>query len=143
VIVDVPDSLPRVRADPALLERAIANVVDNGLTWARPDAPLRVEAAAMQDRVFLRIIDRGPGIAPGERDRVFQPFQRLGDGSGRGGVGLGLAVARGFTEANRGELRVEDTPGGGTTMVFSFPACPSEQRVGPDRSAPTARSAEA
>jgi two-component system sensor histidine kinase KdpD len=122
VIVDVPDDLPRICADPALLERAIANVVDNGLAWARNGTPLRVEAAAVNDRVFLRVIDQGPGIPLAERERVFQPFQRLGDGSRAGGVGLGLAVARGFTEANQGELRIEDTPGGGTTMVFSFSA---------------------
>jgi two-component system sensor histidine kinase KdpD len=122
VVVDVPDDLPHIRADPALLERAIANVVDNGLAWAQNGTPLRVEGAVVHDRVFLRVIDQGPGIPPGERERVFQPFQRLGDGSRMGGVGLGLAVARGFTEANQGELRIEDTPGGGTTMVFSFPA---------------------
>jgi two-component system sensor histidine kinase KdpD len=120
VVVDVPEDLPPIRADPALLERAVANVVDNGLAWAHNGTPLRVEGAVVHDRVFLRVIDQGPGIPLSERDRVFQPFQRLGDAS-RMGVGLGLAVARGFTEANHGELRIEDTPGGGTTMVFSFP----------------------
>jgi two-component system, OmpR family, sensor histidine kinase KdpD len=76
--------------------------------------------------VILRVIDRGPGIAPSDRDRVFQPFQRLGDGRRNGGgVGLGLAVARGFTEAIGGELQWEDTPGGGTTMSFSFRAQPT------------------
>jgi len=123
VVVDVPDSLPRVHADPALAERAVANVVDNALAWAPPEQPVRLEAAVVGDRVILRVIDRGPGIAASDRDRVFQPFQRLGDGrSRRGGVGLGLAVARGFTEAIDGELQLEDTPGGGTTMTFSFRA---------------------
>jgi two-component system, OmpR family, sensor histidine kinase KdpD len=123
VVVDVPDSLPRVHADPALAERAVANVVDNALAWAPPEQPVRLEAAVVADRVILRVIDRGPGIAASDRDRVFQPFQRLGDGRSRGGgVGLGLAVARGFTEAIDGELQLEDTPGGGTTMTFSFRA---------------------
>jgi two-component system sensor histidine kinase KdpD len=83
-----------------------------------------VEAATVGDRVVLRVIDRGPGIASADRDRVFQPFQRLSDARGRGGagVGLGLAVARGFTEAIDGELQLEDTPGGGTTMSFAFDA---------------------
>ncbi len=126
VAVDVPDSLPRVHADPALAERAVANVVDNALAWSPPEQPVRVVAAAVGDRVILRVIDRGPGIAPSDRDRVFQPFQRLGDGrSHGGGVGLGLAVARGFTEAIGGELQLEDTPGGGTTMSFSFRAQPA------------------
>jgi two-component system sensor histidine kinase KdpD len=122
VVVDVPDSLPRVNIDPALAERAIANVVDNALAWSPPEKAVRVEAATVSDDVVLRVVDRGPGIAPADRDRVFQPFQRLSDARGRGGagVGLGLAVARGFTEAIGGELQLEDTPGGGTTMSFTF-----------------------
>ncbi len=126
VVVDVPDSLPRVRVDPALVERALANVVDNALAWSPPERPVRVEAAAVGDQIVVRVIDRGPGIAPPDRDRVFQPFQRLGDTRTRGGagVGLGLAVARGFTEATGGELQLEDTPGGGTTMTFTFPESP-------------------
>ena len=71
--------------------------------------------------VDLRVIDRGPGIPAAERDRVFQPFQRLGDHPTGAGVGLGLAVAHGFIEAIGGELAVEDTPGGGCTMVISLP----------------------
>jgi two-component system sensor histidine kinase KdpD len=122
VLVDVPDDLPPIRADPALVERAVANVVDNAVSRTSPEQPVRVEGAALGGEVMLRVVDRGPGIPVGERERVFQPFQRLGDAS-RGGVGLGLAVARGFTEANHGELRIDDTPGGGTTMVFTFPAC--------------------
>jgi len=120
--VDVPDTLPAVEADPALLERSVANVVENALSWSPPGRSVRVEAGEVGDRVDLRVIDQGPGIPMGERERVFQPFQRLGDG-GRvapNGVGLGLAVARGFVEAMGGELVVEDTPGGGTTMVLSL-----------------------
>ena len=120
--VDVADSLPPVEADPALLERSVANVIDNALSWSPSGRPVRVEAGEVGDRVDLRVIDRGPGIPTGERDRVFQPFQRLGDG-GRvhtNGVGLGLAVARGFVEAMGGEVLLEDTPGGGTTMVLSL-----------------------
>ena len=71
-------------------------------------------------RVELRVIDRGPGIAPDDRDRVFEPFQRFGDRSSSDGVGLGLAVAKGFVEAMGGDLTIEDTPGGGLTMVMSF-----------------------
>jgi two-component system sensor histidine kinase KdpD len=122
VVVDVPDSLPRVHVDPALVERALANVVDNALAWSPLEQPVRVEGALLAGDVVVRVIDRGPGIPAADRDRVFQPFQRLGDARGRGGagVGLGLAVARGFTEATGGELQLEDTPGGGTTMTFAF-----------------------
>ncbi len=120
VVVEVPDSLPRVRLDLALAERAVANVVDNALAWSPSGQRVRIEGAVVGDTAVLRVIDRGPGIAPSDRPRVFQPFQRLGDARSRAGVGLGLAVARGFTEAVGGDLQLEDTPGGGTTMTFGF-----------------------
>jgi two-component system sensor histidine kinase KdpD len=123
VDVAVPESLPPVEADPALLERVVANLVDNAVAHSPPDAPVRVEAGEVGDRVLVRIVDRGPGIPASERERVFQPFQRTGDRrrSARGaGVGLGLAVARGFTQAMGGDLVVDDTPGGGTTMVLDL-----------------------
>jgi two-component system sensor histidine kinase KdpD len=71
--------------------------------------------------VDLRVVDHGPGIGRDDRDRVFRPFQRLGDAGNGQGVGLGLAVARGFVEAVGGDLDIEDTPGGGTTMVIRLP----------------------
>ncbi len=119
VVLDVSDALPRLHVDPALLERAIANVVDNAISWSPPEQPVRIEGGCVGDRVVLRVIDRGPGIRAADRERVFLPFQRLGDAA-PGGVGLGLAVARGFAEAIGGELRVDDTPGGGATMEFSI-----------------------
>jgi two-component system sensor histidine kinase KdpD len=122
VDVDVDETLPRVRADAALLERAIANVVENAIAWSPSTARVRVEACAAQHRVELQVVDRGPGIPPARRDDVFQPFQRLGDRSNGSGVGLGLAVARGFVEAMGGRIAVEDTPGGGVTMVISLEA---------------------
>jgi two-component system sensor histidine kinase KdpD len=120
VAVDLPASLPRVQTDPVLLERAVANLIDNSLTHASGEG-LRVEAGSVAGRVHIRIIDRGPGIPREDRDRVFLPFQRLGDSENRGGVGLGLAVARGFVEAVGGALDIEDTPGGGCTMVVRIP----------------------
>jgi two-component system sensor histidine kinase KdpD len=124
VNVDVAETLPRVIADPALLERAIANLVDNALTWSPPGLALRVEAGRGGNRIDFRVVDRGPGIPEAQRDAVFRPFQRLGDGGGasKDGVGLGLAVAKGFVEAMGGELSLEDTPGGGLTSVISLPA---------------------
>ncbi len=116
VTVDTAAIIPRVRTDPVLLERAVANLVDNALIHA-DGTGLRVEAGAVAGRVDIRVIDRGPGIRREDRDVVFRPFQRLGDSENRVGVGLGLAVARGFVEAVGGELDVEDTPGGGCTMV--------------------------
>jgi two-component system sensor histidine kinase KdpD len=120
VDADVPETLPRVQADAALLERTLANVVENALAWSPPASRVRVEACVVDTRVQLRVVDRGPGIPRGHREQVFQPFQRLGDHTNDGGVGLGLAVARGFVDAMGGELLVEDTPGGGTTMIIEL-----------------------
>jgi two-component system sensor histidine kinase KdpD len=125
VETDVPETLPLVEVDPALLERAVANLVENAIRHAPADRPVRVDAGQVGDRVDLRVIDTGPGIPGEERERVFRPFQRLGDNPNGSGVGLGLAVAKGFVEAVGGELTVEDTPGGGTTMVVSLPIATS------------------
>jgi two-component system sensor histidine kinase KdpD len=122
VVVEVSETLPPVRADAALLERAVANLVANALHASPPEAAVRIVAGSVVDRVELRVVDQGAGIPVSERDRVFQPFQRLGDRPNGSGVGLGLAVARGFVEVMDGDLWIEDTPGGGTTMVVSFPA---------------------
>jgi two-component system sensor histidine kinase KdpD len=115
----LPDDLPLVDVDPVLLERALANLVDNALAWAPADTSVVVEAAAVGPRVDVRVVDRGPGIDRRDRERVFLPFQRLGDSPNGAGVGLGLAIARGFVEAMGGTLAVDDTPGGGTTMAVS------------------------
>lgn len=124
VQVDVPEALPPVLADPALLERVVANLVDNALSHGAGEV-VRVEAGEVAGRVLLRVVDHGPGIPAAQRERVFEAFQRLGDRrTGGAGVGLGLAVARGFTRAIDGELTVEDTPGGGTTMVVELAAAP-------------------
>jgi two-component system sensor histidine kinase KdpD len=82
---------------------------------------VRIEAAVVALRVELRIIDRGPGIPVADRERVFQPFQRLGDRSNDAGAGLGLAIARGFVEVIGGRLEVDDTPGGGSTFTIILP----------------------
>jgi two-component system sensor histidine kinase KdpD len=121
VHVDVSEQIPLVTTDPALLERAVANLVSNALAWSPPDQPVRIEAAIVALHVELRIIDRGPGIPIADRDRVFQPFQRLGDRSNDAGAGLGLAIARGFIEVIGGRLEVDDTPGGGSTFTIILP----------------------
>ncbi|MFB8170876.1 ATP-binding protein [Kitasatospora purpeofusca] len=119
------ETVPPVLADPPLLERVLANVITNALRHNAPGAPVLVAASHHAGRVELRVIDRGPGIAPEDRDRVFLPFQRLGDTDNTTGVGLGLALSRGLAEAMDGSLEVEDTPGGGTTMLLTLPAAPT------------------
>jgi len=119
--LDLPPDIPAVRADPALLERVVANLVANALRHAPAESPPRIAASTLGDRVELRVVDRGPGISLADRDRVFAPFQRLGDNDNSSGIGLGLALSRGLMEAMGGTLTPEDTPGGGLTMVLSLP----------------------
>ena len=122
VVVDVPETLPRVEIDAELLERAVANLVANARQWSPPSSPVTVRGESRNGRVELRVIDRGPGVPIDGRERMFLPFQRLGDRPSGNGVGLGLAVARGFVEAMDGSLSVEDTGGGGLTTVMAFEA---------------------
>ncbi len=115
VLVDVPDGLPLVLADVGLAERVVANLVDNALRHSGRGTNVLVTAAVRSAGVVLSVIDTGPGVAVGQRDSLFSPYQRLGDRT-TGGLGLGLAVAHGFTEAMGGSLQPAETPGGGLTM---------------------------
>ncbi|MGW0720948.1 ATP-binding protein [Streptomyces mirabilis] len=123
--LDIPETLPMVAVDPGLLERAVANLVENAVKYSPTDEPVLVAASAMADRVEVRVVDRGPGVPDEAKDRIFAPFQRYGDAPRGAGVGLGLAVARGFAEAMGGTLNAEDTPGGGLTMVLTVRAVDS------------------
>ena len=122
VAVSVPAGLPEIMADPGLTARVIVNLARNALRYSPPGSPPLLTARAYGGQVELRVIDRGPGIPAAERDRAFLPFQRLGDSSTSPGVGLGLALSRGLTEAMGGTLEPQETPGGGLTMVISLPA---------------------
>jgi two-component system sensor histidine kinase KdpD len=123
--VDIPVSLPEINVDPAILERVIVNLTENALRYSPAGKPPLLTASALGDRVELRVVDRGPGIPEKDRDRMFVPFQRLGDTDNTTGVGLGLALSRGLTEAMGGTLTADDTPGGGLTMTVSLPAAAS------------------
>lgn len=143
--VSLPDDLPEVLADPALLERILANLATNAVRYSPVGEHVLVTASGHNDRDDLRIADRGPGIPPAERDRVFQPFQRLGDRDNHTGVGLGLTLARGLTEAMNGTLVPDDTPGGGLTMILTLPAAmtpaaPEARDAMPGTRPPTRRS---
>jgi two-component system sensor histidine kinase KdpD len=144
VTVDIPHDLPEVAVDPGILERVIANLTANALRYAPAGVPPLLSGSALRDRVELRVIDRGPGIPAEFRSRMFVPFQRLGDTDNTTGVGLGLALSRGLTEAMGGTLEPDETPGGGLTMTLSLPAAPvpdgssgggrdAADRDGPDR----------
>ncbi|MEU6787698.1 ATP-binding protein [Nonomuraea angiospora] len=118
---DVSIELPEIVADPALLERVLVNLMSNAVRYSPPGEPVLVTASRHGEHVEIRVIDRGPGIPPEAHDRVFQPFQRLGDRDNHSGVGLGLALSRGLTEAMGGTLVPEETPGGGLTMILTMP----------------------
>ncbi|MFF3462875.1 ATP-binding protein [Streptomyces sp. NPDC001984] len=124
VELDIPETLPMVHVDKGLLERAVANIVENAVKYSPEGSPVVVRASSIADRVEVRVVDRGPGVPDEAKDRIFEPFQRYGDSPRGAGVGLGLAVARGFAEAMGGTLNAEDTPGGGVTMVLSLPLAP-------------------
>ncbi|NPC96506.1 ATP-binding protein [Nocardioides sp. zg-DK7169] len=120
-----PDLL--VRADAGLLDRVVANLCDNALKYTPAQARIRIDAARTNGHVVLRVADSGPGVRDRDQRRLFAPFQRLGDVPQGDGVGLGLAVARGFTEAMGGTISTEETPGGGLTFVVELRTCAKEQ----------------
>jgi two-component system, OmpR family, sensor histidine kinase KdpD len=119
VKVEVGDAV--AMADSGLLERVLANLIDNALRYA-PDGTIRVTAGQVGGRVLIAVVDDGPGIPRDAEDRLFAPFQRLGDQDTSTGVGLGLSVARGFVEAMGGTLSAHDTPGGGLTAEIDLAA---------------------
>jgi len=143
VTIDVPEDLPWVQADAGLLERVVANLVDNARRFSPNDVPVRVHAALSDavgepdhvasgaisngttiSSVRLQVIDHGPGIPPSQWGKMFVPFQRLGDHDATASLGLGLAIAQGFTEAMHAELTPSATPGGGLTMTITLPVAP-------------------
>nr|WP_249409124.1 ATP-binding protein [Frigoribacterium sp. CFBP 8751] len=122
--LQIADDVPPVDADPVLLQRVLVNLLDNAVKHGPAGVPVRLSASTFGDVVEIRVADRGPGISPDRLDLVFVPFQRLGDTDNTAGLGLGLAIAKGFTEGMGGTLTAEETPGGGLTMVVSLPALP-------------------
>ena len=121
--IDIAADLPEVLADPGLLERVVANLVENAVRYSPPGARVRVAASAHGGVVEVRVIDQGPGIPSDEREAVFAPFRRRDDTrtGDVAGVGLGLAIVREFVQAMHGTVSLEDNPGGGLIAVVSLP----------------------
>lgn len=115
VVVDIPDDMPFVLADPGLLERVLHNLVANAVEHGGGTGPVRIVARFAAETARIEVVDSGPGVAAEQREAMFTPFRRLDD-RGTGGVGLGLAVARGFTETMDGALVADEAPGGGLVM---------------------------
>ena len=121
IVLDLPDSLPLIVTDPGLLERALANLVSNALRYSPPEWPPTLIASDVGTAVRVLIVDHGPGVPEHDRERIFEPFQQLGDRHTAEGVGLGLAVAKGFIESMGGRIVATDTLGGGLTMCVELP----------------------
>ena len=125
--IAVPDGFPLVLADPGLLERVLANLFANALQHSPATArPPELQAQLAGDMVVLAVVDHGPGVPDEAKERIFEPFTRVGDRYQ--GVGLGLAVAHGFAEAMGGRIVAEDTPGGGLTVAITLPAAVSADK---------------
>ena len=121
VLVSFPDESPTVRADAHQIERVLANLIENALKYSAPSEPVHVQVTSTPADVLVRVVDRGPGVPPRERERIFDAFQRGVNGRVRG-AGLGLAIARGFAEANGGRVWAESREGQGATFVLALPA---------------------
>jgi two-component system sensor histidine kinase KdpD len=115
------DDSPFVHADLHQVERVVANLVENAVRYSPADEPVRVQVRETGSEVLVRIVDHGPGIPPGEAERIFEPFQRGSLTGPTRGAGLGLAIARGFAEANGGRVWVESHAGQGATFVLALP----------------------
>jgi two-component system sensor histidine kinase KdpD len=122
VEVSLAAESPAVRVDPHQLERVLANLLENAVKYSPDSEPVRVQVQAVGSEVRIRVVDHGPGVAPEELERIFEPFHRGARGAGEaGGAGLGLAIARGFAEANGGRVWAESRAGQGATFVLALP----------------------
>jgi len=122
VEVDIPEEIPSVLVDHALLERALVNLVQNALKWSPPGSPVVVRCRRNGSDVEMAVVDRGPGIPPAKRQAVLQPFHRLNDATSGSGLGLGLAIADRLVASMNGRLVLGETDGGGLTAVISLQA---------------------
>jgi two-component system sensor histidine kinase KdpD len=129
VELDIAEELPEVLADAGLLQRVIVNLLENARKFSTAGEPVRISASTFAGTVELRVTDNGPGVPEDRREDIFVPFQRLGDIDNSTGLGLGLALSKGFVEGMGGTLQADDTPGGGLTMVISLPAIIDETVV--------------
>ena len=127
VELGIAEGLPEVLADHGLLQRVLVNLLENARRYSPPGESVRISASTFAGSVEVRVTDTGPGVPEDRREDIFVPFQRLGDTDNSTGLGLGLALSKGFVEGMGGTLQADDTPGGGLTMVISLPVI--EDRV--------------
>ena len=118
--VEIGGETPVVDVDGGQIQRAIANLVENAIKYSPPGAVVHVRITATRKEAIVRVVDQGPGLPDSELERVFEPFYRR-DSDPRSGAGLGLAIARGFVEANGGRIWAESRPGQGATFALALP----------------------
>ena len=128
--LDIASDLPLVVADPPLLRRALSNVVVNALRFTPKGKRVRIAASTLGGFVEIRVVDRGPGVPDARKSEIFLPFHRLGDTDNTTGLGLGMALSKGFVESMGGSISPEDTPGGGLTIVITLRAANPALQVG-------------
>ncbi|MNX94780.1 Sensor protein KdpD [compost metagenome] len=127
--VDLPEDLPMVHGDPALIEQVFINLVENATKYAPPGSPILVRAWQEADRLAVEVVDRGPGLPAGAEERVFEKFQRFPGRTGTQGAGLGLAICRGIVLAHGGRIQAENQSGGGAVFRFDLPLTPPPRSV--------------
>ena len=127
--VFIPTDPPLVSVDPAQLERAFVNLLENALKFSPADSRVTVDVETTADEVIVRIADRGPGLSDRELETVFEPFRRASTTQGGPSTGLGLAIAKGFVEANGGRIWAEARPGGGASFGLALPAVVDSTRT--------------
>jgi two-component system sensor histidine kinase KdpD len=135
VRVTLPPGLPLVAVDDVLLEQVVFNLLENTVKHAPSSTPIEIEGRAREHEVELSIADRGPGLAPGSEERVFEKFYRGDDSRRTGGVGLGLAICRGVVEAHGGRLRAANRPDGGAVFTFTLPLDQAAPKIEPEPAA--------
>jgi two-component system sensor histidine kinase KdpD len=121
VDVALADDLPLLRLDAVLIERVLANLLENAAKYTPPGTPIRIGASLAGERVAITVEDRGPGLPRGKEEALFQKFERGRKESATSGVGLGLAICRAIVEAHGGTIRAENVETGGARFVITLP----------------------
>jgi two-component system sensor histidine kinase KdpD len=131
--IELPSDLPLVPLDGILIEQVLVNLLENAIRHTPAGTPIRLRAQHQGGRVQVEVADAGPGLAPGDEQRVFDKFYRGGADQSRGNVGLGLAICKGMVEAHGGQIWAENRPGGGAAFRFTLPLDGSPPQVAPER----------